>query len=136
MTCGRSPSQRESPECRVPVLVEHDGRSVALSADGRRAGSEREIPINHRRTDGRTGAGEQKSERARSHSLSPPLIHALISPARERERDIPDIPPHWGVQISPPRSLLIRLTGALGSHARFLLFNYLLLSPSVLHAPS
>ena len=115
------------PECHVPVLVEHDGRSVApLSADGRRAGSEREIPINHRR---RTGAAEQESERARSHSVSPSVTHSCAHFAhRQRERDIPDISPHWGVQMNPPRprSLLIRLTGVLGSHAaRFPLFNYL-----------
>ena len=55
-----------------------DDRSLYLPTAG--AGSEREIPINHRRADG----GEQESERARSHSVSPSLIHALISPvARE-----------------------------------------------------
>ena len=77
---------RIPPECHVPVLVEHDGRSVvALSADGRRAGSEREIPINHRR---RTGAAEQESERARSHSVSPSVRHSFMRsfrPPPERE---------------------------------------------------
>ena len=85
MTYAEGPESNRVP---VPVLVEHDGRSVALSADGRRAGSEREIPINHRR---RTGPSRKAREHAVTQSVSPSLIHALISPARQR--DIPDIPP-------------------------------------------